>query len=92
MQPALTSLKRPVGPVRQRTIKVMVKINSAIFFLSKLCNSKLSGVPNNPCDSIGMLNVDEGVAHVDNKSKILQKPSFCRFETRGSHSRPSQAT
>ena len=71
MQLTSSSLKRPMGPVRRRMIKVMVKINSAILLLSKLCNFMLSEVPNNPCDSTGVLNVDKSIAHVDDKSKIL---------------------
>jgi len=54
------------------TIKVMVKINSAISLLSDLCNSRLSRVPNNPYDSTEMLNIDEGITRIDNSSKILQ--------------------
>ena len=50
----------------------MVKIHSAIPLLFELCNFRLTRVFNNPCDSTGMLNVDEGVVLVDNKSKILQ--------------------
>jgi len=71
MQPVSTSLKRLVGPVRRYTIKVMVKNSSTVLLLSKLCNSRLLVVPNNFCDSTEMLNVDEGVANVDNKLKIL---------------------
>ena len=41
--------------------------------LSKLCNSRLLRVLNKPCGLIGMLNFDEGVTHVNNKSKILQR-------------------
>ena len=44
---ASTSLRRPAGRKHRHTIKVMVKINSVVL-LSKLCNSKLTGVPNNP--------------------------------------------
>ena len=61
-------------------IKVMVKINFAILLLSKLCNSMLPGVFNNPCDSTGTPNVDEGVIHVDRKSKILQKLSVLQIQ------------
>ena len=39
------------GPVRRRPIKVMMKISSAVFLLSKLYNFKLPGVPNNSYDS-----------------------------------------
>ena len=60
-------------------IKVMVKINSAVLLLSKFYNFRLPGVPNNPCDSTGMMNVDEGVAYVDNKSMILQKSSILQI-------------
>ena len=80
MQAALTSLKRPIGPVRQRTIKVMMKINFSIFLLSKLCDFRLPGVSNNPCDSTEMLNIDEGLVYVDNKSKILQKSSILQIQ------------
>ena len=61
-------------------IKVMVKISSVVFLVSKLCNFRLPGVPNNPCDSTGMLNIGEGVAHVDNKLKILQKSSVLQIQ------------
>ena len=54
----------------------MVKINSTILFLFKLCNFMLLKVLNNLYGSIGMLNIDEGVAHVNNKLKILQKQSI----------------
>ena len=40
--------------------------HSAITLLSTLCNFRLPRVPNNPCDSTGMLNVDEGIVLVDN--------------------------
>jgi len=65
-QPASMSLKRPAGWKHLHTIKVTVKINSAVFLLCKLCYSRLSGVPNNPCGLTGMLNVDEGIVLVDN--------------------------
>ena len=71
MLPASTSFKRPAEQKRWRTIKEMVKTNSSILLLSKLCNSRLSGVPNNLYGLTVMLNVDEGVAHVDNRLKIL---------------------
>ena len=71
MQSASMSLKRPAGLMRWHMIKVMVKIHSAILLLSELCNFRLPRVPNNPCNSIGMLNVDEGIVLVDNGSKIL---------------------
>jgi len=53
-------------------IKVIVNINYVILLLSKLCNFRLLGVPNNPCGLTGMLNVDEGVVLVDSILKILQ--------------------
>jgi len=49
--------------------------NPAITLLFELCNSRLLSVPNNPCDSIGMLYVDEGIVLVDNRSKTLQTQS-----------------
>ena len=54
-------------------IKTIVKINSTISLLSELCNYRLPKVPNSPCDSIGILNVNGGVILVDNRSRILQK-------------------
>jgi len=57
------------------TIKVMVKINPTIALLSELYNFRLPRVLSNPCGSIGMLNVNEGVVLVDNRSKILQRQS-----------------
>jgi len=33
-----------------------------------------------PCDSTGILNIDEGIAHVNNKSKILQKSSILQIQ------------
>ena len=80
MQLASTSLKRLVGSVRQRTIKVIVKINSAVLLLSKLCNFRLPGVANNACDSTRMLNVDEDVTHVNYKLKILQRQSVLQIQ------------
>ena len=71
MQSTSTSLRRPAGLMRRYTIKVMVKINSAISLLSELCNFRLPMVSNNPCDSTRMLNVDEGVVPVEISSKIL---------------------
>jgi len=75
-RPASTSLKIPVGLMHRHTIKVMVKINLAITLLranaSELCNYRLMRVANNPCDSTEMLNIDEGIALIDNRSKTLQ--------------------
>ena len=42
-----------------------------ITLLSELYNSRLSGVLDNPCGLIRMLNIDEGVVLVDNRLKIL---------------------
>ena len=56
----------------RHTIKVMVKIHSAIPILSELYNSRLLRVPKNSCDSTEMLNIDEGIVLVDNRLKILQ--------------------
>jgi len=58
----------------------MVKINSVILLLSKFYNFRLPGFSNNPYDSTGMLNVDKGVAHVDNNLKIPQKPSVFQIQ------------
>ena len=69
-----------VSQKTRRAKAATVKINFATLLLSKPCNFRLSGVPNNPCDSTGMLNIDEGVAHVDNKSKILQKSSILQIQ------------
>ena len=80
MLPASMSLRRPAEQKWWRTTKETVKTNAAI--LSKFYNFRLLGVPNNPCGIIGMLNVNEGAAHVDNRLKILQR-LFCRFRTRG---------
>ena len=60
-------------------IKETVKINSVVL-LSKLCNSRLSGVSNNPCGLTGMMNVDEGDALIDNSMKILQKQSVLQIQ------------
>ena len=57
-------------------IKMMVKINLAVTLLSKFCNSGLSGHPNGPCNLTGMPNVDQGVAHVVSKQKLLQLNSM----------------
>jgi len=71
MQPASTSLRRPAGKKRWCMTKATMKINSAV--LSKPYNFRLSGVPNNFYSLIGMLNINEDVALVDNSSKILQR-------------------
>jgi len=92
MQSASTSLKRPVGLVHRRMIKVMVKISSTVLLLSKLCNFRLPEIPNNPCDSIRMLNVNEGIVYVDNKSKILQKSSVMQIQNVRFTPSPSQVT
>ena len=39
-----------------------MKTNSVVLLLSKLCNFRLPGFPNNPCGLTGMLNVDKSVA------------------------------
>ena len=57
-------------------VKKMVKTNPAITLLSGLCNARLSGVPNNPCDLTRIPNIDEGVALVDNKWQTLQWQFF----------------
>jgi len=80
MQPALTSLRGPAGLMRRHMTKVVVKINLAIALLSEICNFRFLRVPNNPSDSTGMLNVDEGVMHVDNGSKILQRQSVLQIK------------
>ena len=46
----------------------------AITLISGLCNFRLSGVPNNSCDSTGILNIDKSVALVD-KLNTLQLQS-----------------
>ena len=58
--------------MRRHTIKVMVKINSVIPLLSELYNSRFLRISDNPCDSTGMLNIDEGIILVDNILKFLQ--------------------
>ena len=77
------SFKRLVGPVRQCTIKVTVKINFAVLLLSKLCIFRLSRLPNNPYNLIRMLNVDEGFVLVDNRLKILQCQSVLQIQSTG---------
>ena len=67
------SLRKPAGRKCQHMIKVTVKINSVVLLLSKLSNSRLSGVPNDPCSLTRSLNIDEGIVLVDNRLKILQK-------------------
>ena len=81
MQPVSTSLRRPAGRKRRHMINVTMKINSAFLLLSKLCNSKLLGVPNNSCDLIRMLNVDVGVVLVNNILKILQRQSVLQIQS-----------
>jgi len=92
MQPTSTSLKRPARLMRRYTIATMVKINPAITLLSKLCNSRLLRVPNNLYDSTRMLNVDEGVMLVNNRSKILQRQFVLQILNARSIPRFSQAT
>ena len=58
----------------------MVKTNSAVLLLSKLCNSRLSWVPNNLYGLSEMLNVDEGAAHVDNRLRKLQRQSVLQIQ------------
>jgi len=70
-QSASMSLKKPVGLMRRHTMKAMMKIHFSIPLLSELCNFRLSRVPNNPYDSIRMLNIDKGTVLVDNRLKIL---------------------
>ena len=53
-------------------VKKMVETNLAITLLSGLYNFKLLEVPNDPCDSTGMLNVDKGITLIDNKLQTLQ--------------------
>jgi len=60
-------------------VKKMVKINLAITLLCELCNFRLSGVPNKPCDSTEMLNVHKGVTLVDNKLQTLQLQSVLQI-------------
>ena len=69
MQSTPTSLSRPARLMCRCTITAIVKINPTTSFLF---NSRWPRVPSNPYDSTRMLNVDEGVAFVDNNSKILQ--------------------
>jgi len=57
----------------------MVMINLTINLFSELCNFRLPRVPNNPCDSIEMLNVNEGVTLIDNRSKTLQTQSVLQI-------------
>ena len=54
--------------MHQHMIKSMVKISPAM------------RVPNNPFDSTGMLNVDEGVTLVDNRSKTLHTQSVLEIQ------------
>ena len=72
----------PQGTRRANALvyKVMVKINLTITLLSELYNSRLSRVLSNPCCSTGMPNVKEGVGHVDNKSKIMQRQSVLQIQ------------
>ena len=58
----------------------MMKINSVILLLSKLCNFRLLGVPNNPCGLTGMLNINDGATLIDNSLKILQKQSVLQIK------------
>ena len=63
---------------------MMVKTNSTISLLSKLHNFRLLEVLNNPQNSTAMLNVDKGIALVDNRSKTLQTHSanaICSADT-----------
>ena len=66
MWPALISPTRPARPMT-------MKANLAEPLLSRLLNSRLSGVPNNLCDSIGMPRDGEGVTLVVNRQKWLQQ-------------------
>jgi len=79
MQPASTSLRRPVGQKRWRTTKATVKINYVVL-LSKPCNFRLRGISNNLYGLIGMLNIDEDIALVDNSLKILQRQSVLQIQ------------
>ena len=80
MQSVSTSLRRPARLMCWCMIKVMAKINSTISLLSNLYYSRFSRVLNNPDNSIGMLNVNEGVVLVDNRSKILQKQTVLQIQ------------
>jgi len=79
MQSASISRRRPTRLLRRYTITAMVKINPAITLLSELCNFRLPRIPSNPCGLIGMLIVDESVALVDNRLKILQRQSVLQI-------------
>ena len=59
---------------------MMVKINSSVPLLSKLCNFRLLGVSNNPCSLTKMLNVDKGVMLVNNRLRILQKQTALQIQ------------
>ena len=79
-RPASTSLKRPAGLMHQHMIKAIMKINPTITLLSELYNFRLPRVPNNPCGSIKMVNVDVGIVLVNNRSKILQMQSVLQMQ------------
>jgi len=57
-----------------------MKTHAAISLRSRLYNFRLPGILNSPWDSIGTLNVDEGVVLIDNKSKILQLQSILQIQ------------
>ena len=80
MLSASMSLRKPA--VRKR--QCMIKVNGEDQFrrLSPLqtLNFQLPGVPNNPCGSIEMLNIDKGIVLVDKRLKIIQRQSVLQIQ------------
>ena len=61
-------------------VKKIVKTNPAITLLSGLCNFRLPGVPNNPSDSIRLLNIDKGIAFVKTSYRLYSYTFFANNE------------
>jgi len=91
MQSASTFLRRLARLMCRCTIKVMGKINSTIFLLSDLCNSRLPRVPTTSTTQPEYRTSTKASRSSTTAQKFCRRNLFCRFRMRDSYPCFSQA-